>query len=65
MIVKKKSLLTGKVHTMDLPITQEQIDSWVNGELIQNAMPQLDREQREFLISGITPEEWKKAFGSH
>lgn len=63
MLITKKSLLTGKVHTMDLPCTQEQIDSWRNGELIQNAMPQLDAQQREFLISGSTPEEWDEVFG--
>ena len=48
---------------MDLPCTQEQIDAWVGGELIQNAIPQLDAAQREFLISGSTSEEWDEVFG--
>ena len=52
------------IHTMDLPVTQEQIDSWENGELIQNAMPHLDLYQREFLISGSIPEEWDEVFGN-
>lgn len=63
MLITKKSLLTGRVHTMDLPCTQEQIDAWRNGQLIQDAMPQLDAQQREFLISGSTPEEWDEVFG--
>ena len=27
-------------------------------ELIQNAMPNLSADEREFLMTGITPEEW-------
>lgn len=38
------------------------IDRWANGELIQNALPDLDAEYREFLMTGITPEEWNKMF---
>ena len=63
MEITKKSQLTGKVHTMDLDITQEQIDRWERGTLIQLAMPRLRPDQREFLISGITPEEWEETFG--
>lgn len=62
MLITKTSTLTGKVHTMDIPCTQEQIDSWRNGELIQNAMPNLDSAQREFLISGCVSGEWDDMF---
>jgi len=30
------------------------------GDLIQIAFPTLTREEREFLISGYTPEDWKE-----
>ena len=51
-------------NTMDLDITQEQLDAWENkGVLIQDAMPDLKPEEREFLISGITPEKWNELFG--
>lgn len=63
MKITKTSTLTGRVHTMDLPITQEQIDRWERGTLIQVAMPRLNPDEREFLISGITPEEWEETFG--
>jgi hypothetical protein len=63
MEITKKSLLTGKVHTMWLPITQHQLDMWEGGELIQNVMPELSPEEREFLISGITPKEWDEYYG--
>lgn len=49
---------------MDLNITQEQLDRWVDGnELIQNIFPSLTKGEREFLVTGITPEEWRKEFG--
>ena len=63
MEITKKSLLTGKVHTMEIPITQHQLDMWEGGGLIQNVMPQLNSEEREFLISGITPKEWDEYYG--
>ena len=48
---------------MFLPITNDELERWQNGELIQNVMPQLNDEQREFLMTGITPSEWKERFG--
>lgn len=63
MIVRKTSPFSGKVNKMNLPITLEQVTRWQGGELIQNAMPDLTPDQREFLITGITPKEWKETFG--
>jgi hypothetical protein len=31
---------------------------WMNGELVQRAFPFLSNAEREFLITGLTPEEW-------
>lgn len=62
MKITKTSGFTGVVHTLDIPVTQKQIDAWKNGELIQNAMPQLSAQQREFFITGTTQEEWNDAF---
>jgi len=31
---------------------------------IQDAFPLMSKEDREFLISGITPEEWNKVFSN-
>ena len=63
MKITRTSRLTGNTSVMDLPITREQLAAWVDGELIQNAMPQLDADQREFVLTGITPAEWNEAFG--
>ena len=61
MKITKTSLLTGITRTIELDITKEQYQAWQNGELIQDAMPNLTAAQREFLISGATQEEWDEA----
>jgi len=63
--VTKKSILSGKTNTMTLDITQEHLDMYeqVGGLLIQAVFPNLSAGEREFLISGITPEEWNNTFG--
>jgi len=58
LAVSKASLLSGLRHTMVLDITIDQYDLWQGGELIQKAMPNLTADEREFLMTGITPEEW-------
>jgi outer membrane biogenesis lipoprotein LolB len=63
MRITRTSRLTGKTSVMDLPITREQLAAWVDGELIQNAMPHLNADQREFVMTGITPDEWQAVFG--
>ncbi len=47
---------------MDLPITVDQYRAWKQGALIQDAMPNLDADQREFLISGLLPGEFEEMF---
>ena len=60
MKIQRKSLLSGRVATMDVPCTQQQLDDWtLNGKHIQEAMPNVPAELREFLLTGITPDEWK------
>ena len=58
MLITKQSVMTGEKNTMLLPVTNEQIDRWQSGELIQNVFPHQTPSEREFLISGVTPEEW-------
>lgn len=60
----RKSRATGITHTVDLPITQEEWDKFLGSNvLIQHAFSDLTPEQREFLISGTTQEEWDDLFG--
>ena len=60
MIVTRKNIFTGRVRSLDLDITQEQVNRWQNGELIQNVFPHLSVDEREFLQTGIIGEEWNE-----
>jgi len=60
MLITRKSLFTGVERTLDIDITQEQLNKWEAGvDLIQNVFPNLSADDREFLITGITADEWK------
>jgi hypothetical protein len=63
MKITKKSPLTGVVHTMDIDVTEEQLYK-INHrtDLIQRIVPHLSLGEREFLLTGITDEEWQLAF---
>lgn len=63
MKITRKSIWSDKTRTMDLLITQEQFDAWQGGVVIQKAMPDLTKAEREFIISGMTDEEWKEMCG--
>ena len=62
MLIEKTSIISGKKSTLDLPVTAEEIKLWQMGELIQDAMPNLNEAQREFLMTGITESEWAEHF---
>lgn len=62
MIIQRTSILSGIAREMDLDITQEQIDQYNSGQHVQNAFPNLNEDEREFFISGITKEEWDDFF---
>ena len=61
--VIRKSPVTGETNTLELPITQEQLRRWKAGEHIQDVMPHLTPDEREFVISGCTPEDWETLYG--
>jgi hypothetical protein len=66
MIFEKRSGLTGKYNKMELPVTVAEVLEWqisLKPKLIQDQFPQLSADQREFLLTGSTPEEWDAAFG--
>ncbi len=63
MLITKKSVLTGVIREREIDVTDEQLELWNSGVLIQYAMPHLSPDDREFLMTGITPEEWDETFG--
>jgi hypothetical protein len=63
MLVTRTSGFTGKRNTMDLPVTQEQLTEYATGNrMIQEVFPNLNADQREFIMTGCTPEEWNDLF---
>ena len=47
-----------------ISVTIDKYYAWKNRkELIQDVFPELTKEEREFMISGKTPEEWNALFG--
>ena len=62
MLITNISPITGKETTLDLDVTESQLIQWQNGALIQNVMPYLTADEREFLISGMAPGEFDTMF---
>lgn len=65
MIITRTSPLTGRITTMDLPVTQDQLDEFAargRRRLIQDIFPGLTADQREFIKTGYTPDDWAALF---
>ena len=63
--VTAKSHLTGKEGTMDLPISEARLKEFANdggNTLLPRLLPELTADQREFLKTGITSQEWDALF---
>lgn len=63
MKITRVSPFSGKENTKEIGVTQEQINWWKGGALIQDAMPMLTPSEREFIMTGITDDEWNTTFG--
>lgn len=64
MLITRKSPRTGIETTLDLPITQQQIQDWHDGVMIQRAFPNLSASEREFIKTGLTQADWDAIFPS-
>ena len=63
MKVSKRSMLTGKLHTIELDVTERQLKSYEKGEgLLQDIFSHLTPAEREFIKSGIINEEFESTF---
>tara|TARA_R110002124_G_scaffold45165_2_gene137034 strand:- start:429 stop:653 length:225 start_codon:yes stop_codon:yes gene_type:complete len=56
----KVSPLSGFANTMTVDCDVIEYALWQRGMLIQDAMPDVPVDEREFLISGIYPGEWEE-----
>jgi hypothetical protein len=61
VIVEGKCVFTKDFYKVVVP--REGFDKWIGGEaLIQNALVGVSASDREFLISGISPNGWSHTF---
>jgi len=64
--IPRRSMVSNKIHTRDIYLDTADLDRYVEGNvLIQDAFPYLSAEDREFIKTGITPEEWNDLFANH
>lgn len=62
MLITRKCPFTGKENSLEIEVTQAQLDAWHGGILIHEAMPNLTQSEREFIMTGITDEVWNDTF---
>lgn len=62
MQITRTSVLSGLTRTLDLDITPEQWARFEGGDHIQRALGHLSADEREFILSGSTAEEWDDEF---
>lgn len=63
MYIKRKSVITGIERTRSIPVNPDDYIAWQAGlGSVQDLMPYLTDNDREFILSGITSEEWDDMF---
>jgi len=64
MYITRTSPFSGEKNTRFIDITETQLNTYLaGGTSIQSIMPDISPDDREFLITGITPQEWLETFG--
>jgi hypothetical protein len=62
MKITRTNPFNGKVNTLDLNVTDAQIEYYAAGALLQDAFPHLSADDREFIKTGHTAESWEEMF---
>jgi hypothetical protein len=63
MKITRTSAFTGKLHTLEINVTENQMFMYLYlNANIQDAFPNLSPDDREFIKTGVTKEEWDSAF---
>ena len=60
--IDRKSPFTGMVNEMEIELAPNDYVNWKHGVNIQDALPYLTADEREFIKTGITPEDWAAEF---
>ena len=62
MKITRTDFWTGKINTLDLDCTEKEYMNWRKGMFAQDAFPRLNADEREFIMTGYTPESWADMF---
>lgn len=63
MLFTRTSIFSGVTRTIDLDVTDEEYTAWGHGTPIQYAMPRLNADQREFIMTGLYDGEYEEMLG--
>ena len=64
MNITRTCPFTNRVNTLFVKgATHAGLRAWEQGTLIQDALPNVSVDHREFIMSGITPDVWERIFG--
>ena len=64
MLLKKYSPVSCKYNELEVPISEKEYRSWLcSGKFVEDYFPNMPSSLCEFLVSGITPQEWKDSVG--
>jgi hypothetical protein len=61
--VRGKCKITGNLCLVN--VSSVGVQRWLGGALIQDALPDSTKEEREFLTSAISPDGWNALFSNH
>ena len=66
MQVTRRSPLTGNINTLEVNVTQEQMQEFQSEgrqRLVQEIFCDATAPEREFILTGYTPQDWEQIFG--
>lgn len=65
MNITRTSKVSGITRTFDLDVTEQQLAVFNEGRTtLQDCFPNLSADDREFIKTGITAEEWERLFAA-
>ena len=65
MLITRVDPFSKKKLTLNINITKKELKDWLNGMHIQEAMPSLSIDEREFIMTGITSDSWNENINSN
>lgn len=62
--IVRRCPFTGEMRSMMIALDVNDYVRYMNGGVnVQDAFPYLTADEREYIKTGITPEQWEKTFG--